>query len=99
MLKLYGASSDSAKGRYSPAECIGARKGPDRGQARHGAHQHVLFRACEPDDADAQPPFHAPYECVLQEIREPRAYGRDLRRLVQFSPHTQDASRHASYGR
>ena len=24
--KIYGASSDSAKGRYSPAECIGARK-------------------------------------------------------------------------
>jgi IS1 family transposase len=26
LVKLYGASSDSAKGRYSPAECIGARK-------------------------------------------------------------------------
>jgi IS1 family transposase len=26
LVKLYGAVSDSAKGRYSPAECIGARK-------------------------------------------------------------------------
>ena len=26
LVKLYGASSESAKGRYSPAECIGARK-------------------------------------------------------------------------
>jgi IS1 family transposase len=26
LVKIYGASSDSAKGRYSPAECIGARK-------------------------------------------------------------------------
>ena len=26
LVKLYGSSSDSAKGRYSPAECIGARK-------------------------------------------------------------------------
>jgi len=26
LVKLYGASPDSAKGRYSPAECIGARK-------------------------------------------------------------------------
>lgn len=26
LVKLYGASADSAKGRYSPAECIGARK-------------------------------------------------------------------------
>ena len=25
LVKLYGASSDSAKGRYSPAECIGRR--------------------------------------------------------------------------
>jgi len=24
--KIYGASSDSAKGRYSPAECVGCRK-------------------------------------------------------------------------
>jgi IS1 family transposase len=26
LIKLYGATSESAKGRYSPAECIGARK-------------------------------------------------------------------------
>jgi hypothetical protein len=26
LVKIYGASSDSAKGRYSPAECIGAQK-------------------------------------------------------------------------
>ncbi|BAB54781.1 msr9585 (plasmid) [Mesorhizobium japonicum MAFF 303099] len=26
LIKLYGASPDSAKGRYSPAECPGARK-------------------------------------------------------------------------
>ena len=26
LVKLYGASADGAKGRYSPAECIGARK-------------------------------------------------------------------------
>src|ERR1700731_3570244 len=26
LVKLYGASTESAKGRYSPAECIGARK-------------------------------------------------------------------------
>ena len=27
LVKIYGASPDSAKGRYSPAECTGARKG------------------------------------------------------------------------
>lgn len=26
LIKLYGATPESAKGRYSPAECIGARK-------------------------------------------------------------------------
>jgi hypothetical protein len=26
LVKLYGSTSESAKGRYSPAECIGARK-------------------------------------------------------------------------
>lgn len=26
LVKMYGATSESAKGRYSPAECIGARK-------------------------------------------------------------------------
>ncbi len=31
LIKLYGATSESAKGRYSPAECIGARKVPIEG--------------------------------------------------------------------
>jgi IS1 family transposase len=31
LIKLYGAVPDSAKGRYSPAECIGSRKEPVEG--------------------------------------------------------------------
>src|SRR5258708_17674084 len=31
LVKLYGASPESAKGRYSPAECIGAHKQPIEG--------------------------------------------------------------------
>jgi hypothetical protein len=31
LVKLYGPSSELAKGRYSPAECIGARKMPIEG--------------------------------------------------------------------
>ena len=31
LVKLYGPSSELAKGRYSPAECIGARKAPIEG--------------------------------------------------------------------
>ena len=29
LVKIYGASSESAKGRYSPAECIGHQKTSD----------------------------------------------------------------------
>jgi hypothetical protein len=32
LVKLYGAAPESAKGRYSPAECIGARKEPITGK-------------------------------------------------------------------
>jgi IS1 family transposase len=32
LVKIYGASSDSAKGRYSPAECTGAVKTPIEGK-------------------------------------------------------------------
>jgi hypothetical protein len=32
LVKLYGVSSDSAKGRYSPAECCGAIKTPIEGR-------------------------------------------------------------------
>jgi IS1 family transposase len=37
LIKLYGASSDSTKGRYSPAECTGAIKTPIEGKpdAKH----------------------------------------------------------------
>jgi IS1 family transposase len=37
LVKLYGATSEGAKGRYSPAECIGARKEPIEGNldSRH----------------------------------------------------------------
>lgn len=31
LVKMYGAAPESAKGRYSPAECIGARKTPIEG--------------------------------------------------------------------
>ena len=31
LVKLYGAAPESAKGRYSPAECVGARKEPIEG--------------------------------------------------------------------
>ena len=43
LVKLYGAAPESAKGRYSPAECIGARKTPVEGKPdpRHVSTSYV----------------------------------------------------------
>lgn len=43
LVKLYGAAPESAKGRYSPAECIGARKMPVEGKpdVRHVSTSYV----------------------------------------------------------
>ena len=42
LVKLFGASPESAKGRYSPAECIGIRKERIEGRPQPQPHQHVL---------------------------------------------------------
>jgi IS1 family transposase len=43
LVKLYGAAPESFKGRYSPAECIGARKEPITGnpERKHISTSHV----------------------------------------------------------
>ena len=96
--KIYGAVPENAIGRYSPAECTGIRKRGVLRLAGPEARQHVLRRAAEPHHADAYAP-HPAHECVLEEIREPRAHGCDLHRLVQLAPHPQEPSRDASNGR
>src|SRR5579862_3244648 len=42
----------------------------DHGRARPGAHQHLLRRAPEPDDADGDASLHAPVQWFLKEGRE-----------------------------
>ncbi len=44
LVKIYGASSDSTKGRYSPAECTGAIKPPIEGKPdpKHIVAQRAL---------------------------------------------------------
>ena len=53
LIKLY-ASSDSAKGRYSPADCTGTIKHTIEGQPDVKTHIDQLFRALQSRDADAQ---------------------------------------------
>ncbi|MEA3132894.1 MAG: hypothetical protein QOG17_740 [Gammaproteobacteria bacterium] len=45
LVKLYGASSESAKGHYSPAECIGARKERIEGSPIQGISARLLPNA------------------------------------------------------
>jgi IS1 family transposase len=51
LVKLYGAAPDSSKGRYSPSECIGARKRPVGGKpdkdyvsTSHAERQNLTMR-------------------------------------------------------
>ena len=100
LIKLYGEPTGQ-KGherKYSPSECTRHPQAPRRGQPRSEGGQHVLRRAAEPHDADADAPLHAAHQCVLQEVREPHAHGRALHRLVQLQPHPQDATRHPGHG-
>ena len=85
LVKIYGADAGGRQGPLQPRRMHRrSSKERDRGQPGSGARQHVLRRAAEPHDADAHAPLHAADQCVLKEIREPRAHGRALHRLVQL---------------
>jgi hypothetical protein len=80
--EFYGASPESAKGRYSRAECIGCRK--DRIEGNPDPC-HVSTAYAERANLTMRMHnrrFNEVNERVQQEIREPRLHGRDLCRLV-----------------
>ena len=82
LVKLYGNAPESAKGRYSPADCTGIKKTQIEGKPDMAHVSTSYVERSEPHHADAQSPLHAADQCLLQEVREPRAHGRDLCRLV-----------------
>ena len=87
LVKLYGAAPESAKGRYSPAECTGIIKTPISGDPEHEAHFNVLCRAQQSQRADALAPHDAAYERLFKEDGKPRARDGAALPVLQFRPH------------
>jgi hypothetical protein len=88
LVKLYGPSSELVKGRYSPAECIGARKAPIEGNPDP---KHISTSYAERSNLSVRMHtrrFHSAHECLLKEGREPRAFGRAVRDVLQFRSHS-----------
>lgn len=76
LVKIYGNSPESMKGRYSPAECTGAGKQNIEGNPDQRHISTSFAGAPEPHDADAHAPLHAPDQRLLNEGRASRQRGR-----------------------
>ena len=98
LVKIYGSTPESAKGRYSPAKCTGASKDKIQGQARPGACFNVLRRAPEPHDADAHAPLYPPDQRLFKEGREPRLHGRAPHDVLQLRPGSLEVAHVSGYG-
>ena len=72
LVKLYGAplASPEAARRYSPSECLGARKDKVTGEPGPAPYLDQLRRTAKSDDANGDPPFHAADERIQQKGRE-----------------------------
>jgi len=94
LIKLYGAAPETAKGRYSPADCIGSRKMPieDNPDPQHISTSYA--ERANLHNADAHAPLHPVDQRLFKEGREPRAFDGPVHGLLQFRPHPQDAARY-----
>ena len=75
LVKLYGNAPESMKGRYSPAECIGAKQDPHRRRPRPGARFSTSY--AERQNLTMRmhnAPLHSADERLLKEDREPRSF-------------------------
>jgi hypothetical protein len=84
LVKLFGVAPESMKGRYSPAECIGARKERIEGSPDP---KHISTSYAERQNLTMRMQMR---KCVLEEIREPHAHGRALYGLVQLREAAQE---------
>jgi len=84
--KIYGTAPEAAKGRYSPAECIGVKKERIEGKPDI---EHVSTSYVERNNlthADAYAPLHSADERLLKEGRESRLRGGAAYDVLQFRP-------------
>jgi hypothetical protein len=70
LVKQYGASPEPA-GRYSPPQCIGAKKRRWIGTPDEDHISTSFVGTPKPDDADAHAAVHKADERLLEEGREP----------------------------
>jgi uncharacterized Fe-S cluster protein YjdI len=64
--KIYGVAPEQGEVRYSPAQCMGARKAVISGNPDF---RHVSTKphgAAKPDDADADAQVHAADKCLFK---------------------------------
>src|SRR3989440_3948694 len=70
--KIYGSVSESPETRYSPAICMGARKGIISG-SRPQTRFDQLCGAAKSHNAHVDAPIHSPDKWILEKAWEPRA--------------------------
>ena len=92
LIKLYGDDPASAgpERKYSPNECVGARKEPVTGNPdmRHVSTSYVED---EPDDADGHAPVHPADKRFQPQDRQPHLRAVAVLRFLQFHPDAQRA--------
>ncbi len=94
LVKIYGVSPESMKGRYSPAECTGIRKQRVEGKP-DPAHVSTSYVEPQPHHVDAHAPVHATDQRVQHKGAEPRTHAGGLFHLLKLRPHPQGAARDA----
>ena len=86
LVKIYGNSPESAKGRYSPAECIGAKPTPVMGNPdpRHISTSYVERSNLSIRMGNRR---FTRLSNAFQEDRQPRLHAGALLHVQQFLPH------------
>jgi len=83
LVKIYGASPESAKGRDSPAECTGARK-----ERIEGNPNIVICGTARSYHENEHPQVHAADERHLEKDRKARSLCRLALYALQFRAHS-----------